>query len=362
MIKLLGKESVLDGGLTHYLRYTRTKKLILVGLAAMTAALALFAITAGSAELSPLQVLMTLFGQAEGHSQIIIWSIRLPRVLAAMVAGTGLAVAGSVMQNILRNPLASPSTLGIAQGAAFGAALAIIALGAGSTPSTGAGGLLINSPYLVTISAFLAAMLTTMVILLLAKYRGVSPESMVLAGVALGSLFSAATMLLQYFTNDVNVASVVFWTFGDIGRAAWGELGIMTLVILGSMLYFLFNRWNYNAIDSGEETAKGLGVEVEKTRMWGMFFSSLITATVVSFLGIIAFIGLVAPHLMKRLIGGDNRFLIPASGVMGSFLLLAADTLARRIIAPVVLPVGAVTSFLGAPLFLYLLVRGSRKR
>lgn len=362
MTELVGDESVLDSGITHYLRYTWKKKLILLGLMVMTAVLALYAISVGSAELSPLQVLLTLLGQTEGHSKIIIWSIRLPRVLAAMVAGTGLAVAGAVMQNILRNPLASPSTLGIAQGAAFGAALAIIAFGAGSTPSTGAGALLINSPYLVTISAFVAAMLTTMVILFLAKYKGVSPESMVLAGVALGSLFSAATMLLQYFTNDVNVAAVVFWTFGDMGRASWGELGIMSFVVLGSLLFFLFNRWNYNALDSGAETAKGLGVDVERTRLWGMFFAALITATVVSFLGIIAFIGLVAPHLMKRLIGGDNRFLIPASGVMGALLLLAADTLARRIIAPVILPVGAVTSFLGAPLFLYLLVRGSKLR
>lgn len=326
----------------------------------MTAVLALYAISAGSAELSPWQVLMTLLGRAEGQAQIIIWSIRLPRVLSAMVAGVGLAVAGSVMQTILRNPLASPSTLGIAQGAAFGAALAIIGLGAGSTPSTGGGALLINNPYIVTISAFAAAMLTTVIILFLAQYKSVSPESMVLSGVALGSLFSAATMLLQYFTNEVNVAAVVFWTFGDIGRAAWGELGIMSCVIGAAFIVFVYNRWNYNALDSGAETAKGLGVNVEKTRQWGMFLASLITATVVSFLGIIAFIGLVAPHLVRRLIGGDNRFLIPASGVMGALLLLAADTLARRIIAPVVLPVGAVTSFLGAPLFLYLLVRGSK--
>ncbi|EGW40975.1 iron ABC transporter permease [Desulfosporosinus sp. OT] len=355
-------ETVPDGGVTHYLNYTWKKKLILLGLLVMTALLSLYAISAGSAELTPWQVVLTLLGRTEGQSQIIIWSIRLPRVLASMVAGIGLAVAGAVMQNILRNPLASPSTLGIAQGAAFGAALAIIGWGAGSTPSTGGGALLINSPYIVTISAFVAAMLTTLIILFLAQYKGASPESMVLAGVALGSLFSAATMLLQYFTNDVNVAAIVFWTFGDIGRASWGELGIMSCVVLGASLFFLFNRWNYNALDSGAETAKGLGVNVERTRQWGMFFASLITATIVSFLGIIAFIGLVAPHLVKRLIGGDNRFLIPASGVMGALLLLAADTLSRRIIAPVVLPVGAVTSFLGAPLFLYLLVRGSKLR
>ncbi|WP_374214193.1 FecCD family ABC transporter permease [Candidatus Desulfosporosinus nitrosoreducens] len=353
---------MLNGGIDSYLKYTWKKKLMLLILVLITALLALYAISAGSADLTPWQVMLTLFGQTEGHAQIIIWSIRLPRVLAAMVAGVGLAVAGAVMQTILRNPLASPSTLGIAQGAAFGAALAIIGWGAGSSSSSGGGTILINSPYLVTISAFVAAMLTTMIIIFLAQYKGVSPESMVLAGVALGSLFSASTMLLQYFTNDVNVAAVVFWTFGDVGRASWGELGIMSCVVAGALLFFLFNRWNYNALDSGAETAKGLGVNVEKTRQWGMFLASLITATVVSFLGIIAFIGLVAPHLVKRLIGGDNRFLIPASGVMGALLLLAADTLARRIIAPVILPVGAVTSFLGAPLFLYLLLRGSKLR
>lgn len=344
-----------------YFSYTRRKLRIIAGLIALTVIVGLYAVSAGSAELSLAQVLAALLGRVEGNAGIIVWQIRLPRVLAAMVAGVGLAVAGTVMQNILRNPLASPSTLGIAQGAAFGAAVAIVALGAGSIQSTSADAVLINNPYLVTLSAFVASMLTTMVILLLAKYKGVSPEAIVLAGVALSSLFGAATMILQYFASDVQVASVVFWTFGDLGRASWTELGIMAGVVLLTLSYFLFNRWNYNALDSGEETAKGLGVEVEKTRFLGMLFSSLITATTVSFLGVIGFIGLVAPHMMRRVLGGDHRFLIPASSVMGALLLLAADTLARRIIAPVVLPVGAVTSFLGAPLFLYLLARGNKR-
>lgn len=132
----------------------------------------------------------------------------------------------------------------------------------------------------------------------------------------------------------------------------------MVLVIAVAFLYFMANRWNYNALDGGEETAKGLGVNVEKVRLLGMFTASLITAAIVSFLGIIGFIGLVGPHLMRRLIGGDHRFLIPAAGVMGGLLLLAADTVGRTVIAPVVLPVGAITSFMGAPMFLYLLARG----
>ncbi|MGO0122377.1 FecCD family ABC transporter permease [Desulfothermobacter acidiphilus] len=354
------ESSVLD--LTQdYLRYTGRKILIIFILLLATMALGVLAINAGSAGLRPYEVWLTLLGKTGAASHVIVWQIRLPRVLAAIVAGAGLSIAGCVMQNILRNPLASPFTLGISQGAAFGAALAIIALGAGSTQSTISDAVIINNPYLVTLSAFFWAMVTTAAVLLLARYRGVSPEAMVLAGVALGSLFSAATIVLQYFSSDVKVAAVVFWTFGDVGRASWRELGLMSLVVLSSSLYFIRQRWNYNALEAGEETARGLGVEVEKTRMVGMLLASLITAVAVSFLGIIGFIGLVGPHLMRRLVGGDHRFLLPASLVMGAFLLLASDTVGRTVIAPAVLPVGAVTSFLGAPLFLYLLTRGYKR-
>jgi iron complex transport system permease protein len=345
-----------------YLRYTRRKIFIIYLLVLLTFLLGIYAINAGSAELSPVQVLLTLLGKAEGRLNIIIWNIRLPRILAAVTAGIGLSVAGCVMQNLLRNPLASPFTLGISQGAAFGAAVAIIALGAGSTHSTSADAVIINNPYLVTISAFVGAMATTLVVLFLAQVRGVTPEAMVLAGVALGSLFSAATMILQFFASDVQVASIVFWTFGDIGRASWRDLEIMAAVTGAALLYFMVNRWNYNALDGGEETAKGLGVDVERIRLTGMFVASLVTAVTVSFLGIIGFIGLVGPHMMRRVLGGDHRFLIPASSVMGGLLLLASDTLARTIVSPVVLPVGAITSFMGAPLFLYLLSRGYGKR
>jgi iron complex transport system permease protein len=266
------------------------------------------------------------------------------------------------MQNILRNPLASPFTLGISQGAAFGAALAIVVLGAGSMQSRSADAVIIGNPYIVTISAFVFSMAATLVILFLASRVGVTPEAMVLAGVALGSLFAAATTLIQFFAQDVQVAAIVFWTFGDLGRASWPDVRIMFFLVMLALLYFMLHRWDYNAIDSGEETAKGLGVDVEKLRLGGMLISSLITSVAVAFLGIIGFIGLVAPHMMRRVIGGDHRFLIPGTTVMGCLLLLASDTLARTIIKPVVLPVGAITSFMGAPLFLYLLSRGFKKK
>jgi iron complex transport system permease protein len=197
---------------------------------------------------------------------------------------------------------------------------------------------------------------------MLAKLRGFLPESIILAGVALGSLFTAGTTLIQYFADDVEVAAAVFWTFGDLGRISWKEVLIITMVISLAFIYFMFRRWDYNALDSGEESAKSLGVNVERVRLGGMFVSSIITAVSVSFLGIIGFIGLISPQIVRRVIGGDHRFLIPISAIMGSLLLLFSDTLARTVIAPVILPVGAITSFLGAPLFLYLLLRGYKKR
>ncbi|ADH61363.1 transport system permease protein [Thermoanaerobacter mathranii subsp. mathranii str. A3] len=353
------RQSFIDIIPESYNKYIKRKVFIILLTVLLTLAISIYAINAGSAGLSVYDVMKTILGKGEERFQIIVWNIRFPRILSAIVAGIGLSVAGCVTQSILRNSLASPFTLGISQGAAFGAAVAVIVFGAGST--TNPDSVIVNNPYLVVFFAFLGSMASTIVVLMLAKSFRVTPEAMVLAGVALGSLFSAVTMILQYFADDVRVASVVFWTFGDIGRVSWKDLGIMSVVVGISLIYFMFNRWNYNALDSGEETAKGLGVEVERVRLLGMFVSSLIAAVITSFVGIIGFIGLVAPHIMRRLIGGDHRFLIPASSVMGGLILLASDTLGRTIISPIVLPVGAITSFLGAPVFLYVLSRGYKR-
>ena len=320
------------------------------------------AINTGSIKLSLYEVIQAVITGGNSVSDMVIWRIRLPRITAAIVAGAGLSVAGCVMQNNLRNPLASPSTLGIANAAAFGANLAIIVFGAGTIQSTSTDAVIINNPYLVTVLAFICSMLATVVILLLARIRNFTPEAMVLAGVALSSLFAAGTILIQYFAQDYQIAAAVFWTFGDLGRIAWPEVAILAVLVTVAFVYFMFRRWDYNALDSGEETAKSLGVNVERVRQFGMLVSSLITAVAVSFLGIIGFVGLVGPHIMRRIIGGDHRYLIPASAMMGALLLLVSDTLARTMVAPVVLPVGAITSFFGAPLFLYLLIRGYQKR
>ena len=256
-------------------------------------------------------------------------------------------------------PLASPATLGISNAAAFGANVAIILLGAGNVLSTGVGKVAISNPYIVTIMALGFALGATGFILALSMLRRFSPESIILAGVAISSLFAAGTMIIQYFAKDTtSVAAVVFWTFGDLGRVCGHEIRIMSAVIALCLIYFIFHKWEYNAIDAGEDSAKSLGVNIERIRLTSMFAAALIAAVCVSFLGMIAFVGLVAPQITKRIIGNDNRFLIIGSAFMGILILLLSDTLARVVLNPQTLPVGAVTAFLGGPMFLYLLIKG----
>ncbi len=343
-------------------RQSAQKKRLILGLAALTLLMAIVAINAGAAQTNPIQVLRVLLGLESGTPGVVIWNIRLPRVVSGIVAGVGLAVSGCVMQTCLRNPLASPFTLGISNAAAFGANLAIVFFGAGTLYSNTHDAVFIANPYTVTISAFAFSMVAMIMILLLARQRGFSPESVVLAGVAFGSLFAAGSTLVQYFAEDVQVAAMVFWTFGDLGRISWQEVAILSALTAVALVHFLLHRWDYNALDGGEDAAKGLGVRVEWIRFRSMLMASLVTAAAVAFMGIIGFIGLIAPQMMRRIIGVDHRFLIPASAVTGAALLLLADTLARTLISPAVLPVGAITSFFGAPLFLFILAKGYSRR
>lgn len=291
---------------------------------------------------------------------IVIWNIRLPRILSALLVGGILGVSGAVMQTVLRNPLASPFTLGISSGAAFGAAMAIVFFGGGQLQRTGATGVVIHHPYVVPFLAFVFSLITVWMILLLVKFRNITPTAMILAGVAMSSFFQASTMLIQLFSEDVKVAAVIFWTFGDVGRTNWIEIVILGIGFLMIFSLFLSMRWQFNAMLSGDETAKSLGIDPERLRVRSMVLASLITSLSVSFAGIIAFVGLIAPHLIRLFIGGDHRHLIPYSALAGSILLVLSDTFGRTIISPSIIPVGIITSFVGVPLLLYLLVKEQR--
>ena len=305
----------------------------------------------GSYATPTLELIRGIFGKASDPKINAVVGARLPRICTAVVIGMGLGVTGCILQAVLQNPLASVTTLGISQGAGFGAAFAIMVLGAGASAGIAS----------ISICSFLSSMLVSLVILAIAKFRQITPETMVLVGVALSSMFTGATTLLQYFANDVELSAFVFWTFGNLGSTDWTEIQLITAVVLASALFFFLRRWDYNALYTGEQTAVSLGVNVKRTRVVNLLICSLVAATIVSFIGIISFIGLVAPHIVRKLVGENYCYLIPGSAVMGAILLLAGDLVSRVVVSPVILPIGAITSFLGAPLFLYLLFKGKNR-
>jgi iron complex transport system permease protein len=332
--------------LDDFLRRERRKSLVLLLLLAITALWALFAVTRGAYRIGFANLVHSLAGLSEGVDGVVLWKIRLPRIAASLSVGWGLAMAGLFTQTLLRNPIGSPSTLGISQGAAFGASLAIIFLG--------------SRLLSVAAFAFLGAAGATALILMLARIKRLSPEAVILAGVALSSLFGAATVLIQYLADETRLATAVVWSFGDVGRSSWTQIGLLSAVTALAWLFGFAYRWDFNALDSGEESARGLGVAVERLRFQGMAVAALVAALATAFHGVIAFVGLIAPHIARRFVQADHRFLLPATGALGALLLLASDTCGKLLIGSAAFPVGVITSFLGAPLFLYLLLRGSR--
>ena len=298
----------ISGGIQAYHHMIHKKWICLFALLVIMMFFMILSVNAGAAKMSPLEVLKTIVGLGDERGFVVIWKIRMPRVIGAVVAGAGLSIAGCVMQTCLKNPLASPSTLGVSAAATFGANLAIIVFGAGTVMATASDAVVINHPYTVTLCAFLCSMAAVLLIMALSRLRGFSPESIVLAGTALSSLFAAGTTLIQYFGNDVQISAALFWTFGDLGRVSWKEIGILSVITAACIVYFMVMRWNYNALANGEETAKSLGVKTSRVRFWGLIFASLLTAVSVSFMGMIGFIGLIGPQIMKRLVGSDHRF------------------------------------------------------
>jgi len=347
----------------EYRRYIGKKSFFLILLAVILFVVVLIALSVGSSRLPLSQILQVLLGGGEPASRTIIFNVRMPRIATGIAVGIALSMAGCVMQNVLRNPLVSASTLGISQGASFGAALAIIYFQGGvhiSHASTSV--ITYTNAYTVVIFAFLGGIASTILILFLSRVSGVSPSVMILAGVALSAMFTGATTLLQYFSDDHRVAAVVYWTFGNLGRAGWREISLIFILSAVSFLYFICNRWNYNAMESGANTAKSLGVNVDMLILVSMTLATLISATAIAFVGTISFIGLIAPHIVRRFVGNDYRFLIPCSALMGAVVMLAADIASRMISPPAILPIGALTSFLGAPLFLYLIIKQGKKQ
>jgi iron complex transport system permease protein len=335
-------------------------KLGLIGLGlAAVAALAVVATYLGAANLGWKRVIRAIgAGLAPGWITAdpiacsIVWSIRFPRILAGIVAGAGLGAAGVGMQGITRNPLASPFTIGISAAAGLGATIAIVL---GRDLLGGYAG-----TNLIVLNSFVLCLATAFLILGLSGLRGMTPETPILAGIAITYLLNALASILKYIALEEQVAAVVHWLFGSLTMVTWKEIGPMA-VITGCGLALLWkNAWNLNAIGSGDESAIAMGVNVRRTRQVITLLVAVITAGIISFTGVIGFVCVMAPHLGRMIIGGDHRFLIPCSAVIGALLLLGADTMGRTILSPIEIPVGIVVSLLGAPFFFYLFLTRRR--
>jgi iron complex transport system permease protein len=308
------------------------------------------ALTLGTANLSPAEILHRLVNPPSetDSAGLILFRIRLPRVILAALVGFALSLGGVVFQAVLRNPLADPFVLGVSSGAALGAMVGII-LGLGFSLG-------------VPAAAFAGTLLTLALLMALGRRRmGTESATILLTGVIINAFFTALIMFFITTTTDSRLHSMLFWLYGDLGQTRYSHLAVCApLVMAGGAFLFAFSR-NLNLLTAGEETARQLGVNVEATKTACLVTVSVLVGLVVSFSGLIGFVGLIVPHLARMTFGSDHRILIPAAAMGGAVFLVAADTLARTVISPSELPVGVITAFLGAPFFLYLLkTRGSR--
>lgn len=332
----------------HYKHRTAYKALFVLLMAALLATALTTGMAVGAAGLRPAEILAALV-KDNGRSHSIVWALRLPRVLMAALVGGGLSMAGTVFQALLRNPLASPYTLGIGSGAGFGAVIVILFLGGGF------------QIYLTAAGAFVFAAISASVVLAVAKLKRASSETMILTGIAQMFLFTSLTSLLQYMGTMEQIQEVVFWFFGSLSKAGWPEIGIAALLILLPLPLLMCWAWDLNLLAGGDDSAAALGVDVDRLRYSGVVAGSLMTAGSICFTGVIGFVGLVAPHICRMVIGSDHRFLLPAAGLVGALLVVTADTLGRTLWAPQVIPIGIVTSFIGVPFFFYLLMRRTKE-
>jgi iron complex transport system permease protein len=325
----------------------RRLAVVLIGFGAGLLGVGIVALFLGSASIAPGRVVQALTGgEATQAERVVIWSLRLPRIAAAVLAGGALAVAGVGFQALTRNPLAEPSVLGVSSGAAFGVVVAQL-LGAGSGLGEG---------IRLTAFGFGGALLAGIAVYLIASVQGGLPvQTLLLAGVIVGIFFASAITVLTSLIDVNRLGGIVHWLLGNVSAISPTSLAIFAVVAGVGFLLILTQARQLNLLALGEETAFQLGINAERLKLRVFIGAALLTATVVAFAGPIGFVGLVVPHILRLLLGPDNRLLVPVALVGGGIFLLVADTVARNVIAPAELSVGVLTSFCGAPVFIYLL-------
>lgn len=329
----------------------RWKVPVLISLGGLLCIGLLIASTIGAVHIP---ILSLLDGSLDQQQEAVLSYIRLPRVLLAAIVGTSLAVSGAAMQGLFRNPLADPGLIGISSGAALAVALVIVLAG----PFSGALGL-----YGLSIAAFTGGLVSCVLIFRFARLTGTfSVTYMLLAGIAINALAGAGTGFLTYVSNDQQLRMLTFWTMGSFGGALWPAVVVSASIVLPTAFLLIRNSRELNILLLGEQEARYLGVDSERLKRIVIVCTALSVGVAVAVSGIIGFVGLVVPHLIRLAISPDHRLLIPASALFGALLLLVADTFARTVVAPAEMPVGILTSLIGGPFFLWLLVKQYGRR
>ncbi|HEV2504539.1 MAG TPA: iron ABC transporter permease [Mesorhizobium sp.] len=335
-------------------------RLTIVLLAMLLVAVALFSLTAGASDASAVDALRDWFSGPDAadrvlsaRDRIIIYDIRLPRVVLGALIGAALAVSGAVMQGLFRNPLADPGIVGVSAGAGLGAVSVIVLGGTALAPFTSLLGAMA-----LPFAAFIGGLVTTLILYQVATRQGrTSVATMLLAGIALSALAMALTGVLIYMADDRQLRDLTFWQLGSLAGATWTKIGTAGPVMLVALVAMPFFARGLNALSLGEATANHLGVQVQKLKYIAIAGVSAAVGASVAVSGGIGFVGIVVPHLLRLTIGPDNRYLLPASALLGASLLILADTVSRTIVAPAELPIGIITATVGGPFFLWILLR-----
>jgi iron complex transport system permease protein len=336
--------------MTRYRQVLRQRMMLIGVLVLAILASVILDFTLGPAGLSLDTLWQTLThpDAVDAGTRVIVWDIRLPYALMAVVVGFSLGLAGAEMQTILNNPLASPFTLGVSSAAAFGAALAII-LGIG-IPG-------VPDQWFISANAFVFALFAALMLDGVTRWTKVSTSGVVLFGIALVFTFNALVSMMQFIASEDTLQGLVFWTMGSLARASWEKLGVLTAAFVILVPFSMLSSWKLTALRLGEDRAVSFGIDVRRLRLATLLRISILSALAVAFVGPIGFIGLVAPHIARMMFGEDHRYYLPASALTGALVLSLASVASKNLIPGVIIPVGIVTSLVGVPFFLSIILR-----
>ncbi len=339
-------------------------KSLLGGLVLALGAAAVVSLGTGAVQITPPSVLGILADRVglstpwtfEPHQEVTLTLVRAPRVLLAILVGAALGISGAILQGLFRNPLADPGLIGVSSGAAL-AAIGVTALGAGL-----AGSFSLTGPVLLGVGAFLGGLVAVLIVYRIATVDGeTSIPTMLLAGIAINALAAAGTGLFVFGSTDQELRDFIFWTLGGLGGVTWEGIRLGAPLLLLGTVPALFLARPLNALLLGPSEALHLGVDIDRTKRWVVALAAVTVGTAVALAGVIGFVGLVTPHLVRLVAGPDHRIVLPGAALLGATLLLVADLVSRTVVAPAELPVGVVTALVGGPFFLWLVIRDRRR-